>query len=87
MGIPALSSEDYDYLKRIDLHMRLVEAFHLYQSSEAFDAMAEEQGNIDPAVMIACCHGFQLAQQIKVLNNGELNPAVVELFREVLAKF
>jgi hypothetical protein len=88
MGIHALSSEDYTYLKTIDLHMRLVEAFHLYQSSEAFDAMVVEQEHIDPAAMIACCHGFQLAQQVKVLlDNGELNPAVTELFREVLAKY
>lgn len=87
MGIPALSSEDYEYLKQIDLHMRLVEAYHLYATSEAFDAITETHGTVDAAVMIACCHGFQVAQQITVLENGEVHPDVIDLFRAVLAKF
>lgn len=88
MGIPALSSEDYTYLKKIDLHMRLVEAFHLYSTDEAFEAMASEQsGDIDPAVLIACCSGFDLTRKIAIFVDGNFNPAVSELFRETLAKY
>lgn len=88
MGIPALSSEDYTYLKKIDLHMRLVEAFHLYQTNEAFEALADEQkDDIDPAVLIACCNGFDLAHKVQIFIEGQFNPHVTELFREVLAKY
>lgn len=87
LGLPALSSEDHAYLKEIDLHMRLVESFHLYQTAEAFDCISEETENLNAAVLIACCRGFELTAGMEMFVKDDLNPAVGEMFRAVLARF
>lgn len=88
INLPSLGIDDHVYLKNIDIHMRLVETFYLYESPECFEAIKAEVGAIEPEILLACTDAFLKVQALDIFDDqGEVDSGITELFKSVLRRY
>lgn len=87
MNMPKLGIDDKDTLRQIDLHARLVETHFMFGDIGLYEAVSEEVA-IDSRMLIETTLAWvDIAETVIFDETGEVNPEVLEIFKQILGPF
>lgn len=90
-NIKTLSNEDAELLHNIDLHVRYIEAFNLYDTVDCADAIYSQDlsnGNLDAKLLVVATTNFNYIRESHIFgDNGELLGEIVTSFERILSPY
>lgn len=87
MNIPKLSGDDKDILRQVDLHARLVEAYFMFDDIGLYEAILDDV-HVDPQMLMTTTVAWQDVAQVGVFTEeGEIQPQVVAVFKNIFGRF